>query len=454
MTNKPTLQPTHHPLHQQKQPSISLNEYQQRRQALMATVLPNSLILLPAASLAIRNRDAEYPFRQCSDFLYLTGFNEPDALAVFIPQREAGEFVLFCRERDEKAEQWTGRRAGLEGAVQHYAADQAYPISTLGEHLPTLMDGCQAVYYHLGQDSTFDAQVMTWVNDLHGKVRQGKQAPNQFMALAPILHELRLIKSPAEVAMMQYAADTAVQAHRLAMQQCEAGLMEYQLDALFDFSFKQAGMTAAYTSIVGGGENACILHYIDNNQVLKDGDLVLIDAGAEHQAYASDITRTFPVNGRFSPEQKIIYELVLAAQQAAITAAQPQQSWDAPHQAALTVLIEGLLQIGLLTGDLDSIIENKSYRKFYMHNTGHWLGMDVHDVGQYKIDKAWRKLQAGMVLTIEPGLYISPSDDIDPKWWNIGVRIEDDVLITETGNEVLTAALEKSVDAIEALMRK
>lgn len=446
--------PTLLPINRDKIPCISANEYKQRRTNLMAALLPQSIVLLPAASLCIRNHDVEYPFRQYSDFLYLTGFNEPEALAVLIPQREDGEFILFCRERDEKAEQWTGRRAGLEGAINGYAADQTYPITALDEHLPELMSGCQAVYYHLGQDSTFDAQVMTWVNQLRGKVRQGKQAPNQFMTLAPILHELRLIKSSAEIAMMKHAAAVSVQAHRLAMQQCQAGLMEYQLDAVFDFSFKQAGMSAAYTSIVGGGENACILHYIDNNQVLQDGDLVLIDAGAEHQAYASDITRTFPVNGCFSPEQKIIYELVLAAQQAAIAAAQPKQSWDTPHQVALKVLIDGLLELGLLTGDYDSIIEDKSYRKFYMHNTGHWLGMDVHDVGNYKIDNEWRTLQAGMVLTIEPGLYISPSDDIDPKWWNIGVRIEDDVLITETGNEVLTAALEKSVEAIEALMQK
>lgn len=435
-------------------PTLSPDVFDARREQLINALGQDSMALLPAASLKTRNRDAEFAFRQDSDFLYLTNFNEPEALAVFIPGHDDGEFLLFCRERDPKIEQWVGRWAGLEGAVEQYGAAKAFPITELDEQIPALMEGRKQVYYSMGNDEAFDTQVMGWVNKLKRKVRSGTQAPQALLSLDTIVHEMRLYKSEAEIAMMRHAASVSITAHRQAMQTCQAEMMEYEIDALFDYQFKKHGMVPAYTSIVGGGDNACILHYIENNQVLQAGDLLLIDAGAEHQAYASDITRTFPVNGTFSLEQKQLYQLVLDAQKAAIETVKPGNHWDQPHQAAVNVLVDGLLALGLLTGDKEKIIEEQSFKKFYMHKTGHWLGMDVHDVGDYKVDEQWRVLEAGMVLTVEPGLYISPDEAVDPKWWNIGIRIEDDVLVTADGHEVLTAAMEKEIDEIEALMAK
>jgi Xaa-Pro aminopeptidase len=431
---------------------ITPEEFAERRATLISMLDDDAIALIPSASLQIRNRDAEYPFRQNSDFLYLTGFNEPDALAVIIPGREQGEFLLFCRERDPKAEQWVGRRAGLEGVISDFGADDSFPITDVDDILPGLMEGRKTVYYSMGNDPQFDTRVMGWVNALKAKVRSGVHSPHEMISLDMIVHEMRLYKSKAEVRLMKHAAKASIRAHRKAMKRCKPEMWEYEVDAIFDYEFKKSGMVPAYTSIVGGGENACILHYIDNNQCLQDGDLLLIDAGAEYNAYASDITRTFPVNGKFSEPQKQLYQLVLDAQKAAIAAAVPGNHWDDPHQAAVRVLTRGLVKLGLLSGNVDQLIKDDKHRRFYMHKTGHWLGMDVHDVGDYKLDDAWRILEPGMVLTVEPGLYISPANDIDEKWWNIGIRIEDDVLITRQGNEVLTGALEKEVDEIEAIM--
>ncbi len=433
---------------------ITPQEFSQRRTRLMDLIGDDAIAIVPSASLKQRNSDAEFAFRQDSDFLYLTGFNEPDSVAVLIPGREESEYILFCREKDPKKEQWTGRMAGIEGAVETYQADDAFPIDDIDEILPGLMENRSKVYYSVGNNADFDKRVISWVNSVKAKVRNGVQAPHEFVSLNVVLHEMRLFKSAQEQQLMRDAANVSVKAHKKAMKVCKTGMMEYELDAEYIYTFRKAGMEPAYTSIVGGGENGCILHYIENNQPLKDGDLVLIDAGAENQGYASDITRTFPVNGRFSPEQRALYQITLDAQYAAIEQAKPGNRWIDPHNAAVRVITAGLLEQGLLEGDLETLISEEKYKPFYMHKTGHWLGLDVHDVGDYKLDNEWRSLEPGMVLTVEPGIYVSPSDKIDKKWWNIGIRIEDDVLITETGNEILTGALIKEIDDIEQLMHQ
>ncbi len=431
---------------------ISIEEFSQRRSDLMDQIGEDAIAIIPSSELKIRNRDAEFAFRQDSDFLYLTGFNEPEAVAVLVPGREESEYILFCREKDPKTELWTGRMAGLLGAVENYGADDAFPIDDINDILPGLMENRNKVFYSVGNNQDFDNKVISWVNSLRAKVRNGVQAPHEFISLDVSLHEMRLFKSPQEQALMRDAAKVSVGAHQRAMKICRPGMMEYEIDAEYMHEFRKSGMVPAYTSIVGGGGNACILHYIDNNQKLNDGDLVLIDAGAENQGYASDITRTFPVGGKFSEEQRILYQIVLDAQYAAIEVAKPGNRWIDPHDAAVRVITAGLLENGLLKGDLEELISENKYFPFYMHKTGHWLGLDVHDVGDYKISEEWRELEPGMTLTVEPGIYVSPNDDIDKKWWNIGIRIEDDVLITETGNEVLTGALLKEVDDIESWM--
>ncbi|PID45956.1 MAG: Xaa-Pro aminopeptidase [Proteobacteria bacterium] len=435
-------------------PVLPAEEFAARRQQLMDMVGPDGIVIVPSANVLIRNRDAEFPFRQDSDFQYLTNFNEPQAVLVLVPEREEGQFILFCREKDPTMERWTGRMAGLDGARAQYQADDAFPIEDIDDILPSLMDCRETVHYSMGVNAEFDTRVMSWVKALKAKIRDGVHPPHEFVSLDLLLHDMRLYKTKSEIKLMKHAAKTSVRAHERAMQLCKPGLNEGQLDAEISHEFRWNGMVPAYTSIVGGGKNACVLHYIENNQPLQDGDLVLIDAGAEYQCYASDITRTFPVNGQFTEEQRLIYQLVLDSQYAAIEAAQPGNTWNDPHMAAVNVIAQGLLDLGLLEGDLETVIEEGGYREFFMHKTGHWLGMDVHDVGDYKIDEEWRVLEQGMVLTIEPGIYISPSPEIDKKWWNIGVRIEDDVLITRKGNEVLTSALVKEVADIEAFMAK
>ncbi len=449
----------HNQIKQNKHPmpekiQISPQEYKQRRDKLMDLIGNDAIAIIASADLKVRNRDAEFSFRQDSDFLYLTGFNEPKAVAVLVPEREESEYILFCREKDPKKEQWTGRIAGLEGARKDFAADDAFPIEDIDEILPGLMENRKKVYYSIGNNPEFDLQVIAWVNSLRAKVRNGIQAPHEFISLDIFLHEMRLFKSATEIKLMQEAARVSIEAHEHAMKICKPGLMEYEIDAEYAYIFRKRGMEAAYTSIVASGENACILHYIDNNARLQDGDLLLIDAGAENQAYASDITRTFPVNGQFSEAQRLLYQIVLDAQYAAITEAQAGNSWDKPHQAAVKVIVAGLLELGLLQGEPQEIIKEEEYKPFYMHKTGHWLGLDVHDVGNYKLDNEWRTLEAGMVITVEPGIYILPDKKIDKKWWNIGIRIEDNVLITQNGNKVLTEALVKEIDEIEALMQE
>ena len=429
-------------------------EYARRRKALMAQMEPNSIAILPAAPVYIRNRDVEHVYRQDSDFQYLTGFPEPEAVLALIPGREHGEYVLFCRERNPERELWDGLRAGQEGAVSQYGADDAFPIGDIDDILPGLIEGRDRVYYAIGCNQEFDHRLMEWINLIRSKARQGAQPPNEFVALDHLLHDMRLYKSAAEAKVMREAAEISARAHVRAMQACRAGLYEYHLEAELDYEFRKGGAKMpAYGSIVAAGRNACILHYRENDAPLKDGDLVLIDAGCEIDCYASDITRTFPVSGTFSAEQKAIYELVLAAQEAAFKEIAPGKHWNEAHEATVWVITAGLLELGLLEGALDELIAAEAYKPFYMHRAGHWLGMDVHDVGDYKVGGEWRVLEPGMAMTVEPGIYIAvDNEQVAKKWRGIGVRIEDDVLVTRSGCEILTGGVPKSVAEIEALM--
>lgn len=429
-------------------------EFKQRRKRLMQAMGEGAIAIVPTAPVRLRNRDAEYPYRADSDFYYLTGFPEPEAVAVLSPGRKQGEYLLFCRERDPTMEIWNGRRAGLDGAVADYGADDAFPIKDLDDILPGLLENSERVFYTMGNDQEFDQRLIGSVNEIRKKSRSGSHAPREFVAVDHLLHEMRLFKSRAEIKAMRRAAQISAAAHRRAMQTCRAGLMEYQVEAELRHEFTRLGSSApAYNPIVGGGANACILHYTENNRALHDGDLLLIDAGAEYQNYAGDITRTFPVNGRFTPAQQAVYQVVLAAQAAAIDKVRPGNNWNQPHEAAVRVLTQGLIDLGILKGKLNKLIKDEEYRRFYMHRTGHWLGMDVHDVGDYKIGDVWRMLEPGMVLTVEPGLYLSAgSKGVAKKWWNIGVRIEDDVLVTREGCDVLSIDAPKTVAEIEALM--
>ncbi|MFG3452364.1 Xaa-Pro aminopeptidase [Stutzerimonas stutzeri] len=433
---------------------IPKSEYARRRKALMAEMEPNSIAILPAAPMYIRNRDVEHIYRQDSDFQYLSGFPEPEAVIALIPGREHGEYVLFCRERDPARELWDGLRAGQDGAISEYGADDAFPIGDIDDILPGLIEGRSRVYYAIGSNQEFDHRLMEWINTIRSKARQGAQPPNEFVALDHLLHDLRLYKSANEVKVMKHAAEISARAHIRAMQASRAGLYEYHLEAELDYEFRKGGSKMpAYGSIVAAGKNACILHYRENDAVLRDGDLVLIDAGCEIDCYASDITRTFPVSGRFSPEQKAIYELVLAANEEAFKHIAPGKHWNEAHEATVRVITAGLVELGLLQGNADELIAAEAYKPFYMHRAGHWLGMDVHDVGDYKVGGEWRVLEPGMAMTVEPGIYIAADNqDVAKKWRGIGVRIEDDVVVTRTGCEVLTGGVPKAVAEIEALM--
>jgi len=433
---------------------ISKQDYARRRKALMNQMEPNSIAILPAAPVYVRNRDVEHNYRQDSDFQYLTGFPEPEAVAVLIPGREHGDYVLFCREKDKERELWDGYRAGQDGAVSEYGASDAFPISDVDDILPGLIEGRTRVYYAMGANPEFDRRLTNWINLIRSKARLGAQPPSEFVALDHLLHDMRLYKSAGELKVMQRAADISCEAHTRAMQVCRPGMYEYQLEAELQHTFMRHGSRSpAYASIVAAGRNACILHYTENTAQIRDGDLILIDAGCELDCYASDITRTFPANGRFSPEQRAIYDIVLAAQYAAFEVIGPDRSWNESHDASLRVITAGLVELGLLKGDVEELIATEAYRRFYMHRVGHWLGMDVHDVGEYRVGGVWRALEPGMVMTVEPGIYIAPDDDTVPrKWRGIGVRIEDDVVVTKTGCEVLTGKVVKDPDEIEALM--
>lgn len=433
-------------------------DFQERRDRLAEEMGPHSIAIIATSPVALRNRDADYKFRADSSFFYLTGFAEPEAVAVietFESIDEGYTYSLFCRERNREMEIWNGYRAGVDGAVDDYEADEAYAIDLLDEEIIEKLHNKQKLFYRIGHQADFDARVAKWIAKASGESRKGTSAPAQVIQLDRIVDEMRLHKSEKEIKLMQLASDISAEAHTRAMQTVKPGMMEYALEAELNYIFGKNGCVPSYNSIVGGGANACILHYVENDKALNDGDLVLIDAACEYQLYASDITRTFPVNGKFSPEQKALYELVLKAQLAAIDAVRIGNSYKEPHNVAVRILVQGLLDLGIMHGDLEEIIEKESFRQFYMHGTGHWLGMDVHDVGSYKQDGEWRAYEEGMVVTVEPGLYIAPDDEtVDAKWRGIGIRIEDDVVATENGPLVLTKDVVKTVEDIEALMAK
>ena len=432
---------------------MNSKEFARRRRQLMRMVGSGGIAILPAAPVSTRSRDVEHRYRQDSDFYYLTGFAEPEAVAVLVPGRASGEFLLFCRERDATKEQWDGGRAGQDGAVQDFGADDAFPIDDIDEILPGVMESCSRVYYTMGMYSEFDSRIADWVNSLRSGLSRGVHTPQEFVALDHLLHDMRLYKSRAEIAAMRRSAKVAVAAHKRAMRTTRPGMFEYEIEAEFFHEFRRNNAWASYSPIVGGGRNACTLHYVDNNARLEDGDLLLIDAGCELDYYASDITRTFPVNGRFTAEQLAVYEIVLDAQLAAIDKIVAGNHWNEPHDAAVKVITKGLRKLGLIEGTLPRLIKDGGYREFYMHRTGHWIGMDVHDVGDYKVADEWRVLETGMVTTVEPGLYIPGKRSVPKAFRNIGIRIEDDVAVTSKGPDVLSKDLAKAPDAIEALMQ-
>ena len=432
---------------------MNSKEFSRRRKQLMDMVGPGGIVILPAAPVRLRSRDVEYRFRQDSDFYYLTGFAEPDAVMVLVPEREQGEFLLFCRERDADKERWDGSRAGPDGAMSEFAADDAFPIDDIDDILPGIMETCSRVYYTMGQYTEFDAQIAEWINSLRSRELRGVHTPQEYVALDHLLHDMRLYKSRAEISAMRKSAKVAVKAHKAAMRVTRPGLYEYEVEAEFANEFRRNDAWMSYNPIVGGGANACTLHYVENRDQLQDGDLLLIDAGCELDYYASDITRTFPVNGKFSPEQRAVYEIVYEAQLAAIEKTRKGNHWNEPHDTAVKIITKGLVDIGLLSGKVPQLIKDGAYREFFMHRTGHWLGMDVHDVGDYKVGDEWRLLESGMVTTVEPGIYIPAGSKVAKQWQNIGIRIEDDVAVTSSGPDVLSKGLAKSPDDIESLMQ-
>ncbi|PMB40561.1 Xaa-Pro aminopeptidase [Fischerella thermalis CCMEE 5205] len=431
-------------------------EYKQRREALMAKI-GNGTAIFRSAPTAVMHNDVEYNFRQDSDFFYLTGFNEPQAVAILAPHHPEHRFVLFVQPKDREQEIWSGYRCGVEAAKEIYGADEAYPIAELDEKLPQYLEKADRIYYRLGRDRAFNDKILNHWQCLMRTYPKRGTGPIAIEDTSPILHSMRLIKSQAELELMRKAADIAVEAHNHAMQFTAPGLYEYEVQAEIEHIFRKRGaMGPAYPSIVASGVNACVLHYVENNRQMQDNELLLIDAGCAYAYYNSDITRTFPVGGKFTPEQKILYEIVLAAQKQAIAQVQPGNPYNLFHDTAVRVLTEGLVEIGILKGEIDKLIEEEKYKPFYMHRTGHWLGLDVHDVGVYQHGDNPQILQPGQVVTVEPGLYIVPDTkpaqdqpEIDQRWVGIGIRIEDDVLVTPTGNEILTAGVPKEIEDLE-----
>ncbi len=426
-------------------------ELKRRRRSLMRVMGENAIAVIPAARVATRSADTHYRYRQDSNFSYLTGFNEPDALMVLVPGRKAGQYLIFCRERDPQQETWHGRRLGVERAPESLGADDAFPIGDIDDILPGLLEGRQHVYHTLGKDQAFDVQLLGWMSKARS-TRQTNTDPDSFISVDYHLHDMRLHKSRLEIATLKKAAKISVAAHRLAMQSCRAGMYEYELEACLIGEYTRQGAEHAFLPIVGSGANGCILHYTENTDVVREGQLVLIDSGAEFEGYAGDITRTFPINGCFSVDQKTVYDIVLEANMAAIEKVKPGNHWNDPHDAAVRVLTRGLRELGVLKGNLTSLIKKQAYKPYYMHRTGHWLGRDVHDVGEYKLDDNWRLLEPGMCLTIEPGLYLGNQRKIPKRYRNLGIRVEDDVVVTGDGADVLTKGVPKSTVDIEFLM--
>jgi len=435
---------------------ITAKDYAARRRELMAMMAANSIAIVTAAPEKIRSRDTHYPYKQATSLSYLCGFAEPESVLVLIPGREQGECLLFCREKDKLRETWDGYRSGPAGAVSDFAVDDAFPIGDIDEILTGMLEGKERVYYAIGKDADFDRHLMGWINEIREQKNRGSAPPGEFVDLDHLVNEMRLIKTASELKLMRKAGEISARAHCRAMKVSVPGIYEYQLQAEIEHEFMVSGATApAYTSIVGGGKNGCILHYIENRQKINDGQLVLIDAGCEYANYAADITRTFPVNGKFSPAQAAIYDIVLQAQAEAIALIVPGAPYNVANDATIAVITEGLRDLGILNGEINELIEQQAYKDFYMHSSGHWLGMDVHDVGDYKIDNQWRIYEPGMVVTVEPGIYISPDNTaVAEKWRGLAVRIEDDIAVTKTGCEDLTAAVPKRRVDIESLMAR
>jgi len=428
-----------------------------RRRLLELLRTERACALVFASPTRVRNNDCDHRYRPDSDFWYLTGFAEQDACLVLLPGSTAEEdkTVLFLRERDPLMETWNGRRMGIERAPELLGVDEAHNITELWTELPKVLSDWERIVYRTGQNTDTDRKLLDVVASLRQKARGGVEPPVELLDTAPFIHELRLFKSPAEVDMMRRAAEVTTEAHLECMLQTQPEVNECEVDALIEYTFRRRGCTgAAYTNIVAGGANACILHYVENDQPLADGDLILIDAGSEWNYYATDVTRTFPVNGTFSPEQRAVYDVVLAAQKSVIEGLAPGVPFEWMHRHALEGIVDGLIDLGLLDGTRESVIEEKSYERFYMHKAGHWLGLDVHDCGAYFIDGESRVLEAGMVLTVEPGIYIADDDEtVEERWRGIGVRIEDDILVTESGCENLTVAIPKEPEEVEAACR-
>jgi Xaa-Pro aminopeptidase len=423
--------------------------YAKRRQRL-ADAIGAAVAVVPTAPERVRNRDSHYPYRFDSHFYYLTGFTEPEAVLVLTSEKS----ILFCRERNPEREVWDGFRHGPGAARERFGFDEAYPIEALDREMERLLENQPALYYPMGADAQWDARAMGWLNAVRARVRAGIAAPERVHDVRTVIDDMRLVKDAHELAVMRRAARIAAAAHRRAMQRSRPGRYEYEIEAELLYEFRRNGaQTPAYTPIVASGANACVLHYVFNDALMRDGELLLIDAGCELDGYASDVTRTFPVNGRFGAAQREVYEIVLAAQRAALEAVRPGNAWNDPHDAAVKVLAQGIVDLKLLPGSLQEVLEKETYKRFYMHRTGHWLGLDVHDAGDYKRSGSWRTLAPGMTLTVEPGLYIRAEEDIPERLRNIGVRIEDDLLVAEGGCEVLTAEAPKAIADIEALMR-
>lgn len=434
---------------------ITNEEFKNRRSAFLQKIREkNGIAIISAAANIFRTGDTHFPYRQHSDFYYLTGFPETDAIALFIPNYSDGEYLLFSQPHDHSIEQWLGKRIGQDGAINQYGADKAYPIHELDQLLPKLLQNRDAIYYAFGRCAKFDRYIIKALKALRAKARAGYGVPDTIINPETCLHEMRLIKSPAEISTMEKAVQISTQGHLRAMQICRPGLYEYALEAELTHCFiQQSSRAHAYEPIVGAGSNSCTLHYSANNNLIQANDMVLIDAGAEFENYASDITRTFPANGRFNAEQRAIYEIVLNAQLSAIQAIKPGIPWTQIQEIIVNVITTGLVDVGLLKGKIETLIATKAYQAFYMHNSGHWLGLDTHDVGSYQVNGQARPLLPGMVLTVEPGIYIPKMPSVPQKWWNIGIRIEDDVVVTLEGHKVLSSELPKKIDDIEAIMR-